>query len=126
MLVLVDREEISRGLAEGVGFKEIALRIGRDSSVISRDVARHGGRAGYRSAAAGQRGVRGPWPAESVRGRAVDRGCVRWCAGGYVRAGPRPRSRAGCPPIYPEDHACRVHPGGTLEDVLGIAKKGFF
>ena len=45
MLTLVDREEISRGLAEDLLFAEIAVRIGRDPSVVSRDVARHGGRA---------------------------------------------------------------------------------
>ena len=49
MLTLIDREEISRGLAEDLLFAEIALRIGRDPSVVSRDVARHGGRAGYRA-----------------------------------------------------------------------------
>jgi hypothetical protein len=37
MLTLCDREEISRGLAEGLEFQEIALRIGRDPSVISRE-----------------------------------------------------------------------------------------
>jgi transposase, IS30 family len=42
--MLSDREEISRGLAEGLPYKEIAVRLGRDPSVISRDVARHGGR----------------------------------------------------------------------------------
>jgi IS30 family transposase len=46
MLMLSDREEISRGLAEGLQFKEIGLRLGRDPSVISREVGRHGGRAG--------------------------------------------------------------------------------
>ncbi len=45
MLTLIDREEISRGLAEDLLFAEIAVRIGRDPSVVSRDVARHGGRA---------------------------------------------------------------------------------
>ncbi len=44
MLMLSDREEISRGLADGVAYKEIALRMGRDPSVISRKVGRHGGR----------------------------------------------------------------------------------
>src|SRR4051812_32017289 len=52
MLMLVDREEISRGLAESLEYKEIGLRLGRDSSVISREVARHGGRERYRAAAA--------------------------------------------------------------------------
>ena len=55
MLTLIDREEISRGLAEDLLFAEIALRIGRDPSVVSRDVARHGGRSGYRAVVAEQR-----------------------------------------------------------------------
>ena len=50
--MLADREEISRGLAESLEYKEIGLRLGRDSSVISREVARHGGRERYRAAAA--------------------------------------------------------------------------
>ena len=36
MLTLMDREEISRGLAEDLLFAEIAVRIGRDPSVVSR------------------------------------------------------------------------------------------
>jgi len=49
MLTLADREEISRGLAEGLELKDIAERIGRDPSIVSREVRRHGGRAGYRA-----------------------------------------------------------------------------
>lgn len=48
--MLVDREEISHGLAEGLRYNE-PLRLGRGSSVMSRDVARHGGRGDYRVAA---------------------------------------------------------------------------
>jgi IS30 family transposase len=48
MLTLSDREEISRGLADGLAYREIGVLIGRDPSVISREVRRHGGRAGYR------------------------------------------------------------------------------
>jgi IS30 family transposase len=46
MLTLADREEISRGLAGSLEYKDIALRIGRDPSIVSREVARHGGRDG--------------------------------------------------------------------------------
>ena len=49
MLTLADREEISRGLAESLEFKDIAVRIDRDASVVSREVNRHGGRDGYRA-----------------------------------------------------------------------------
>jgi transposase, IS30 family len=50
MLTLADREEISRGLAELLEYKEIAVRIGRDPSVVSREVARHGGGDRYLAA----------------------------------------------------------------------------
>ncbi|GLZ36460.1 IS30 family transposase [Actinokineospora sp. NBRC 105648] len=52
MLTLADREEISRGLVELLEFKDIAARIGRNASVVSREVGRHGGRDGYRAVAA--------------------------------------------------------------------------
>ena len=54
MLTLLDREEISRGIAESLEYREIAARIGRDASVVSREIARHGGRDGYRAVAANQ------------------------------------------------------------------------
>lgn len=49
MLMLLDREEISRDLVDGLQFKEIAFGLGRDPSVISREVRRHGGREAYRA-----------------------------------------------------------------------------
>ncbi|MGH3936028.1 MAG: helix-turn-helix domain-containing protein [Pseudonocardiaceae bacterium] len=52
MLTETDREEISRGIAEGLEGKVIATRIGRCASVVSREIARHGGRAGYRAVVA--------------------------------------------------------------------------
>lgn len=52
MLTDQDREEISRGIAAGEEQKAIAGRIGRDPSVVCREIARHGGRAGYRAARA--------------------------------------------------------------------------
>ena len=55
MLTDADREEISRGIAENLEGKVIAARIGRCPSVVSREIARHGGRADYRAVAA--RGV---------------------------------------------------------------------
>ena len=74
MLMLVDREEISRGLAESLKYKEIGLRLGRDSSVISREVARHGGRERYRAAAAHEAACAGrERPKLFVRNRDVER-----------------------------------------------------
>jgi IS30 family transposase len=49
VLSLAEREEISRGLAEGVSLREIAIRLGRAPSTISREVTHNGGRASYRA-----------------------------------------------------------------------------
>jgi IS30 family transposase len=47
-----EREEISRGLASSASLRQIALRLGRAPSTVSREVRGHGGRAQYRAAAA--------------------------------------------------------------------------
>jgi IS30 family transposase len=51
-LTMGQREEISRGLAAGRSMRHIAATIGRSPSTVSREIARHGGRNGYRAAAA--------------------------------------------------------------------------
>jgi len=51
-ITLEEREEISRGLAEGLSLRAIANKAGRAPSSISREVARNGGREAYRAAAA--------------------------------------------------------------------------
>ncbi|MGW6314212.1 helix-turn-helix domain-containing protein [Streptomyces sp. NPDC055099] len=43
-----DRRDIGAGLAEGLGYAEIARRIDRPTSTVSREVARNGGPRGYR------------------------------------------------------------------------------
>jgi IS30 family transposase len=49
MLTLADREEISRCLAVHMQQKDIAAVVGRSPSVVSREIARHGGRRAYRA-----------------------------------------------------------------------------
>ena len=49
VLSLSDREDISRGIAAGQSVRDIALKIGRSPSTVSREVNRHGGREGYRA-----------------------------------------------------------------------------
>ncbi len=48
-LSLHEREEISRGVAAGDSLRMIAGRLGRAASTISRELARNGGRSGYRA-----------------------------------------------------------------------------
>jgi hypothetical protein len=44
MVTLADREEIAQGRVELLEFKDIAARIGRDPSVVSREVVDRTGR----------------------------------------------------------------------------------
>src|ERR1700733_11935177 len=48
-LSLAEREEISRGLAQGLSLRRIALRLDRQPSTVAREVARNGGSACYRA-----------------------------------------------------------------------------
>jgi IS30 family transposase len=48
-LTWAEREDISRGIASGCSMRVIAQHLSRASSTVSREVARHGGRAQYRA-----------------------------------------------------------------------------
>lgn len=50
-----EREEISRGIAAELSGRVIAVGLGRDPSVVNREIVRNGGRHGYRADAAGRR-----------------------------------------------------------------------
>jgi IS30 family transposase len=53
-LTLAEREDISRGIASGSSLRVIAQHLSRTASTISRELARHGGRAQYRANQADQ------------------------------------------------------------------------
>jgi len=54
-LAATEREEISRGVAAGLSMREIARRLGRAASTISRELSRNGGKCHYRAADADAR-----------------------------------------------------------------------
>jgi IS30 family transposase len=54
VLTLAEREDISRGIASGSSMRVIAQSLRRACSTVSREVARHGGRAQYRANEADQ------------------------------------------------------------------------
>jgi IS30 family transposase len=107
MLTLTDREEISRGLAEGLEYKEIARLIGRNPSVVSRDVARHGGRAEYRAVPADESAAAGR---QRPKAYAVDRSPrLQAVVTQLLKGGWSPASIAGrLPQDYRDDQAVRV------------------
>jgi DNA-binding CsgD family transcriptional regulator len=105
-LSMAEREEISRGVAAGEPCRQIAARLGRAPSTVSRELTRNGGRHRYRAqaadAAAFWRAQR-PKPAKLVmqpRLRAVVEAklAVRWS----------PEQIAGWLPLaYPQDPVMR-------------------
>jgi len=54
-LRLEEREEISRGIAAGRSIRQIAERLGRAPSTVSREIRRNGGSQGYRANRADRR-----------------------------------------------------------------------
>ena len=53
-----EREEISRGIAQGESINAIAGHLGRAASTVSREVKRNSGKSGYRAFSAGNRSAR--------------------------------------------------------------------
>ncbi len=53
-----EREQISRGLAQGSSMRAIARMLDRNPSTVSRELARHGHRHGYRAVGAHERALR--------------------------------------------------------------------
>jgi len=60
-LSLAEREELLRGLLAGESFREIASRLGRSPSTISREVDRNGRRGRYRASRAEDAAARHAW-----------------------------------------------------------------
>ena len=54
-LTLAEREDISRGIASDWPLREMARRLDRAASTLSREISRHGGRAVYRAQDADRR-----------------------------------------------------------------------
>jgi IS30 family transposase len=57
-LSVAEREEVSRGLRAGDSLRQIARRLGRAASTVSREVSRNGRRGGYRAWRAEETAVR--------------------------------------------------------------------
>ncbi|GAB7036639.1 helix-turn-helix domain-containing protein [Catenuloplanes niger JCM 9533] len=102
-----ERRRIASGLADRLSYAEIARRLGRPTSTISREVARNGGPGGYRpqwaqraTARRARRGVPVPPSAATVAGDAAADGIVEMA----VRSGlPRITARVHVDLLMAED-----------------------
>lgn len=104
-----DREEISRGLARDETFAAIAVRLGRPTSTVSREVSRHGGAASPIERRPPTRARGGGHAGPKSAGWPRDPAYARWSPGGSPSAGPRSRSPAGSGRSTPIIQRCRSH-----------------
>lgn len=83
VLSLEEREAISRAVAAGASVRAIARELRRAPSTVSRELARHGGRAHYRAVAAD--GVAWKSARRPKRCRLATRGRLRWLIASKLR-----------------------------------------
>jgi len=121
-LALSERESISRGIAGGKSIRSIARQLGRSPSTVSREVARHGGRAAYRATQAERRAWRSALRPKRcalalnrrLRDIVTSKLTLNWSPGqisGWLKA------------QYPDDESMRV-PHETIYRTLFIQSRG--
>jgi IS30 family transposase len=121
-LSLVEREEIALGVARGETAAMIRQRLGRATSTVTRELARNGGRCGYRAARAEERALeraRRPKLAKLAR-------CPRLRAGVERRLVERwsPQQIAARLRVdFPDDPEMRVSPE-TIYQSLYVQSRG--
>lgn len=106
-LQAAEREEISRDLAAGLSIRQIAHRLGRAASTVSREIGRNGGRHGYRAAEADARAwckARRPQPCLLARRPRLR----RWVAERLQRDWSPRQIAVGLRRTFPHDGSMRV------------------
>ena len=123
-LTLADREEVSRGIASGLSARSIAGTVNRTPSTVSREIARNGGRHGYRAldadAAAFQR-ARRPKPSKLATNAAL-----REVVAAKLDEDWSPQQISQwLPRAHPDDVAMRVSHESIYRDVYTPSRKAF-
>ncbi|WP_397892768.1 helix-turn-helix domain-containing protein [Streptomyces aurantiacus] len=113
-----EREEISRGIAAGESAQQLAKRLGRSPSTISREIARNGGRDRYRAASADAAAYeRGRRPKQA---KPAQRPALR----ALVEAKPAHASSEDRPPTHRAGHHPRHGVHHRPPRALGCARAG--
>ncbi|OEU90226.1 MarR family transcriptional regulator [Streptomyces abyssalis] len=135
-----ERQRIAAGLADGLSYAEIARRLDRPTSTISREVGRNGGPSGYRPRQAhqetGRRARRGtPAPPRAAGPQGSTTGMEEEIIELAVRAGmPRTAARVHIDLMLSEDgrrtaaeltRRLKVSPASVSVAVNGLAQQGF-
>ena len=106
-LQTAEREEISRGVAAGLSIREIARRLGRAASTVSREIGRNGDRSRYRAGEADARAwhrARRPQPCLLAR-----RSRLRIWVARHLEREWSPRQIAiGLKQTFPDDGSMRI------------------
>ncbi|MFF1917479.1 helix-turn-helix domain-containing protein [Streptomyces sp. NPDC058239] len=133
-----DRQRIAAGLADGLSYAEIATRLGRPTSTISREVARNGGPGGYRpqqahraTAQRAQRGTPAPPRAAGVPGGTMEEEIIELA----VRSGmPKMTARVHVDLLLSEDgrrtaaeltHRLKVSPASVSVAANFLVQQGY-
>ncbi len=107
-LSLVEREEISRGVAAGESLRVVAHRLGRAPSTLSREVARNGGAAGIGRIARTRRRGSEPGGRRTASWLRTMR-CGPWWRSCLPSGGRRNRSQGGWPARTLATRRCTCH-----------------
>ena len=99
-LTLAEREEISRGLATARSIRQIAAKLGRAPSTVSREIPRHGGVHTYRAAEADTQAwahTRRPKPCRLATSPPASADCREQIGVGVVASTSRGMAQTGIP-----------------------------
>jgi IS30 family transposase len=117
-LTLLEREEISRGIAAHRSARSMARLLGRSPSTVSRELSRNDGYDRYRAAPADEKAwarVRRPKPCKLARSPGL-----RQAVGSKLRLNWAPEQIAGwLKRAHPDDECFRVSHGDTLAFYVG-------
>jgi DNA-binding CsgD family transcriptional regulator len=94
-LSMAEREEISRGVAAGEPCRQIAARLGRAPSTVSRELVRNGGGHHYRAQASDATAFRRAQRPKATK-LVLSRGCGEWWRPSWPCDGRPSSSPAGC------------------------------
>lgn len=117
-----EREIIHAGLAQGQSAAELGRRLGRDASVISREIARHGGRKAYSGVEAQARACRRP--ERAARNKIADTPALFAEVRELLARGTTPRQiEVALARRHPEDGSRQVS-HETIYDFIYVHAKG--